>query len=38
MPLIPGDYNSSFKWMIRVKMNLKEIGLDSAREGPVALL
>jgi len=38
MPLIPGDYNYSIKWMTRVKIKLKEIGLDGAGEGPVTLL
>jgi hypothetical protein len=38
MALISGDYNSSIKWMIKVKINLKEIGLNGLREGPVALL
>jgi hypothetical protein len=38
MPLILRDYNSSIKWMIRVKINLKEIVLNGSGEGPVALL
>jgi hypothetical protein len=38
MPLILRDYNSSIKWMIRVKINLKGIGLNGSGEGPVALL